>query len=341
LYKYRWGLRPKTKQYAPSADLGTLYHKLKQKGPDKVTEVRQYVRQIQDKLVEQIENGQDMTGDLARTASALTALFDKALVMAQIFWEAYPLNPKLVTLCKEETIEAEVCGIPAKGILDHIQVGKETGNVWIRDEKSSGLPFEDIYTGYEFSIQCRWYRLLAEAWLVRGIWKEPAPVPLPYTITGFILDYMMTPGIKFGEYDRDFYEYDHTFTRGKRKGEVEKRKEYSGEPKFENYIKRAKQWYQDNMDSKPIRSMAIVFSEPAMPPELEQDLATIRMLHSMPLEIQFFPRDITRSYCRAYKKTCVFYELCSSDERIWPDIISRLYTTGNLDHQEKEENRNE
>ncbi|KKN66012.1 hypothetical protein LCGC14_0476040 [marine sediment metagenome] len=339
LLKYRWGLRLKTRQYAPAATLGDFYHLLKKEGPSlKGTQkVREIVRKMQDRLVEQIENGEDMTGDLARLAGEITNLYHKALVMAQIFWAAYPPNPRLVTLCKEETIEAVIAGLPAKGILDHVQGDSETGQVWIRDEKSSSLPFEDLYTGYEFSIQCRWYRLLAEAYLKTNL--HDFGKFAGNSIVGFILDYMMTPGIQFGQYDRDFTTHTHVFKRGARAGQSEIRKDYSGEPKFENYLKRVEEWYKDNTESSPIRSMGILFSEPLLPPEMAQDLETMKRLYSAEAVPENFPRDITKSYCRAYKKTCVFYDLCVSDQRIWPDMISGMYTLGNLDHQDKEKEK--
>jgi len=341
LYRYRWGLRPKVAQYTPSADLGTIYHWLKKEGADGVEVVRKRVRSIQEKLMERIDAGEDLTGDLARSAGEITNLFNKALVMAQIFWEKYPPNPNLITLCREEAIECEITGLPAKGRLDHIQMNGNTGVVWIRDEKSSSLSFAELCTGYEFSIQCRWYRLLAEAWLKRKkekIKKDATDIGigLPTAraeVSGFVLDYMMFPGIKFCDSDRDFTEEPHTFKSGKRKGETEISKKYFGEPKFENYLKRVKQWYIDNMDSDPIRSMAILFSEPTLPDEMMPQIERIRRLYTADPVPSNFPRDITRSHCVAYRRVCPYYELCSADETIWPDIIERLFTAGNYDHQ--------
>lgn len=51
------------------------------------------------------------------------------------------------------------------------------------------------------------------------------------------------PSIQFCDMDRDCTESTHTITRGPRKGQVEVRREYHGEPSIANYITRCQEWY--------------------------------------------------------------------------------------------------
>ena len=51
------------------------------------------------------------------------------------------------------------------------------------------------------------------------------------------------PTINFGSKDRDCDLIEHELKRGPRKGQIEIRRNYHGEPKYKNYLKRCEDWY--------------------------------------------------------------------------------------------------
>ena len=141
---------------------------------------------------------------------------------------------------------------------------------------------------------------------------------------GFILNIVQVPGIKFGTYDRDYTEYEHTFIRGKRKGETEMRKEYTGEPTFENYLARCKEWY-DSKGSEAARSFAIQYNEPLVPRELEDVLLYVDNCNNRVPTPENFRRDLTQGHCKAYERVCDYYPLCNTSTDAWSTIIENEY----------------
>jgi hypothetical protein len=139
-----------------------------------------------------------MFGELAKQAGAMKGLFTKALVMVSLLWEKHPPPPDENVICRECWIEGEFnessgIRIPLCGILDKLNAG-DNGEVWVEDHKTSGREVDFILTGYQFSLQCRIYRILA----CMQTGREPV---------GFVLNYLRTPAIKFCAKDKDFDGY--------------------------------------------------------------------------------------------------------------------------------------
>ena len=68
-------------------------------------------------------------------------------------------------------------------------------------------------------------------------------IPRDARLGGMIHVAVQKPTISFGSNDRDCEEYDHELKSGPRKGQIETRRTYSGEPRIDNYIERCKRWY--------------------------------------------------------------------------------------------------
>ncbi len=323
MFKCRWCIFLKQPVFKPAPSQGKLVHRLLHLGPGKVDIVRSEVAAMVNELVKSIDKGEDLLGNLAVQANSLNNLFSKALVMATILWEKYPRPKHHKVLAKEKTVKAvfklslpeepELL-IELEGIIDEVIEDTKTGFIWIRDYKSSMRDVAFTMTGYQYSFQCRFYRLLAGAYL-QGLEEYKGRSP-----QGFILEILQTPTISMCDFDRDYTEHEHTFTRGSRKGETEMRKEYEGVPKFENYLQRCRDWYKERGD-EAVQSFSIRFNEPILPDELRGDLLIAALARVVPAESAYFPRDATGSYCTYFERVCPYYELCCRDEASWDAII--------------------
>ena len=95
-------------------------------------------------------------------------------------------------------------------------------------------------------------------WLLEtGVVQEKYGLPDDVRIGGMIHIAVQKPTIEFGMKDRDFEEVEHIISRGPRKGQIELRRNYSGEPRWQNYRDRCRQWFlADGIyeDKKPERN---------------------------------------------------------------------------------------
>ena len=327
MFRDRWCIFPKYGAFKQAASQGSLTHRLIEVGPEGVEAVRNEVEIAVNELVAAIDRGEDLMGNLAAEANNLNAMFQKALVMATILWEKYPRPEHHKVLAKEETVKAIFrLSLPdepeltteLEGTVDEMVEDTKTGLIYIRDYKTSARDVAFTMTGYQWSFQLRLYRLLAGAYL-QGTPRYENRSP-----QGFILEILQTPTISFGSKDRDYKEKEHKFTRGARKGETEMRREYEGEPTFENYLQRCREWYAEKGD-EAVQSFSIRFNESVLCDELRGDLLMAAIARLLPAVPENFPRDATASYCKNYERVCPYYDLCCSNESGWDALIAENY----------------
>jgi hypothetical protein len=329
MFRYRWGISPRAKQYMVASDRGKLLHRLMQLGPQGIPMVRSEVNDEVSKLLKIIDSGGDLMGDIARQVDDVENSYNQALVMATILWEKYPRPATHKVLAKEKTVKASIrlndgsrpdlcIETELEGTLDEVVEDTESKLIWIRDYKTSSRDVMFTLTGYQWSLQCRMYRLLAGAYL------QSIPEYVNRAPEGFILEILQTPTITMCDKDRSFNLIEHTFKSGPRKGTTEMQKDYFGEPTFENYLQRCKEWYTAQGDVS-VKAFGIRFSESVLPPELRMDLMTAAVYRLLPAVPENFPRDETASYCKHYERVCPYYELCSTDpaafEVVKPEIM--------------------
>ncbi len=310
LLRYIWGVQSKIPVFKKAAKQGTLFHRLLQRGPGVCEDnpsgatypelMRAEINGEINNLMEAVQLGFDLTGELYKAATGMTEIFDKALAMANIFWTRFPRPERLKVIGKEIHIESEWNGMKIKGDLDEIVQNEENGDIWIRDTKTSSDKLSLALSGYQFGIQARFYRLLVHNGLydgINGVCYEPK------LLRGLILDIACVPGIKFCGKDAD----------------------------FNAYIKRVGEWYEKQDDKEAMQSKGIMFTEPLMNEELVGALRKTQLLMDEPTSPsgiewgELYSRDITGTECKNYKRRCCYYELCSSDEQNWPGIIERDY----------------
>lgn len=297
-FRSRWAIRPKISPYSKGATTGSLVHDLMKGGREGIEKVHQRVVKRHSKLVERIKAGEDLTGDLVRTANDLNHLYQKALAICTIFWNRFPPKDYMETICREERKESFLPSTttPAVWIADWIVRDKRDGSVWIRDIKTTGEESAAILTGFLYSIQCRFYRLMT----AQEEWGD--------MVKGFILDIINTPTIKIC-------------------GKDDKAAAKLGCTPFEAYVQRVKEWYevQANKVDDAMISVAIVFNEDIHNAEIIDALDTITCLQEQDCTPSNFNRDLTRSRCYWNRRACPYYPLCSSNESAWPSLIEKYY----------------
>ena len=292
MFRYKWGLRPKLESRSGAAGLGQIFHKVVEYGEDRIEESKAWVKKQQQVLWEAVERGDDIDGGIAISVKAMTDAYNKALAVAKIYWEQYPTPDYLETLATEEYIEGTTLRVA--GTVDRLVRDKRDGRLWVRDWKTSSRNVEYIMTGYQWSIQCKMYRILAHLWAEQH--KEEYNIVNTEPV-GFIVDGVQMPTIKFCKKDRD----------------------------FDAYIERCKAWYKDNLKTAFI-SRAVIYQEPLMNVGIDNLLAKGGMMQEDTcVHIDSYPKDITASYCTNYDRQCTYYDLCNSNERLWPEIIDRKF----------------
>lgn len=292
MFRYRWCIFPKVPEVKPSATLGHIVHRFMELGQEKVQQVRNEVNESINFYAAKVDAGEDLLGDYAKMANALSDSLDKALAMVTLFWERYPLPERFKVLAVEKPVLTQLDlqdGLPPvilAGRLDRVLVDEETSNLYIRDQKTSGRDTKFTLAGYPFSLQCRVYRILA------AIEYDKSPV-------GFIIDLLRKPSIKY----------------------CPKTKDKDG---FSSYLDRVKKWY-DEQGIEAMVSHSILFTEPLLPWELAKDLRIASYYQTCPAKPEFFGRDETASYCKHYERLCSYYPLCSRDEAGWDFTIEEKF----------------
>lgn len=324
---YKLGIGLKGIEIKESADLGQIYHKYQQLGPGNEEKVRAWVKKRQTNLMQKIDKGEDIDGQMARLVSTLSVSTNKAEAMAKIFWEKYPTPDYLKVLGVEIKYRASVAiknpiaiatrgyptiTIPLEGTIDKLIQDTRNGNIWIRDHKSTGRALELLFNGFPWSIQARIYRILATAYCQQN--------KIEGKITGFILDGILKPGIKLcGKDSKNAAVW---------KCSVD-----------EAYLRRVRDWYKEQdikKEGSTIKSQSIMFNEPLVPAELHRDLLKVYNLSRRDGDPRSYSRDESRTHCSVYEKPCIYMSLCSAPISLWPELIDDKYKIKKLETEENE-----
>lgn len=335
LFRYRWGLCPILPQASSAApNRGCIIHTVLayEDSPEGNAALDAYHSAIASRIEAAISETKDPLGELTYALRDFEQTFSKALMLRRVLTRSCPQPDYVKTLCVEEPVTFQVThptaakhGFPAmtlssrldKLVLD--QRPESNHSVWVRDYKTTLRDADFFLTGYSYSLQCLLYRMAAEAWL-------SANTAEPHTVRGFILDILQVPTIRMSAADRDYTVATKTLKSGPNKGKEVTEKVYTGEPLFENYLKRCEEWYADK-GKDAVRSYPIFYTGPTMTPDLLSVLYMAhRYTHLEKPTTRAYPKDLTASYCTYYERVCNYYPLCSSDEAAWSSIIEAKYT---------------
>ncbi|MGD2065678.1 MAG: PD-(D/E)XK nuclease family protein [Candidatus Bathyarchaeota archaeon] len=296
--QYRLGITLRGGERKDSANLGTVYHKFQQLGPGKENEVKKWVMDWQKELMAQVDKGEDLDGNILHTATLLTDLYNKALVMAKIFWKRFPQPSYFKVLGSEIHHKTYVAGLMLEGTIDKLLLNTQDNRIWIRDHKSTGDTIEKVFAGISWSLQGRIYRIITMDYLRKVLGMEAVA-------SGFILDGIMFPGIKLCKTD------------------IKNAKSWNVSEE-EAYLRRVEEWYDDQMEAA-IRSRSMMFNEPLYPDELRTDLGMMKHLESLGNHPKAYRRDESRNSCFVYKKTCIYHDLCETSPEQWDGLFGTKY----------------
>jgi len=306
------GIRLRGGRFSEAASLGRIYHKFHECGQGNEQEVKRWIQEQQNNIMARVDKGEDLDGSLARQATALTELYHKALVMAQIFWEKYPQPSYFKVIGKEVHHTMQFDGLTLEGTIDKILLNEQDNSIWIRDHKSTGRTLEVIFGGISWSLQARMYRILAHDYLLNNVeaYKDAAP-----NIKGFILDGILKPGIKMCKTD------------------LKNAKDWNCTQE-EAYLRRVKDWYSDKGEES-IMSRGIIYTEHVYPTELRNVFSLMRRLSGRGTHPDRYNRDVTRKTCFEYERQCEYHDLCSTDPAQWDSLFENKYEfAGGSDEEE-------
>jgi len=129
-------------------------------------------------------------------------------------------------------------------MYDTLLYHKEQNLVFIVDAKTTASSPEDRLMLCPLEFQTQHYMMVLKFALENKLLQSKFDLPEDVGVGGMIHIAIQKPTIDFGMKDRDFEEVEHTLQRGPRKGQVEIRRNYVGEPRFDNYITRCNDWYR-------------------------------------------------------------------------------------------------
>jgi hypothetical protein len=140
--------------------------------------------------------------------------------------------------------QSDTRGAPRVAQLDALYLHTEQRQLYVLDAKTCAEVPEVRLQTCPIEFQTQHYLSILQACLDdRSLWHLYPTLPADVTLGGMIHVAVQKPTISFGMMDRPFEEYEHTISRGTRKGEVDIKRRYMGEPRYERYLERVREWY--------------------------------------------------------------------------------------------------
>jgi hypothetical protein len=128
--------------------------------------------------------------------------------------------------------------------FDQLWYHTEHNTLWVPDLKSTGQNPRDRGAKCPVEFQTWHYLMVLEMALESGALHDQFPELPPNVKIGGMMHYIIQkPTIRLSQKDRDYNEIRKEISRGPNKGSIRIEKEYYGEPSWDNYRKRVKDWY--------------------------------------------------------------------------------------------------
>ena len=315
-FEHRLGLR--NRAYRPALAIGNVFHQvcetLYTTGEVDIQPMIDEWHKIYE--AEADKYGLLPNGDFVEEKKeAIVSDFQKAEAMARALYEMYPLDLEdeweLASLEElvdvDLTVDGHDLGVPLRGRLDKVLRSRVTGGLWILDYKTEGMDVKTRCETFSFDSQVRLYRILLAA-------RYPEE-----RIEGAIHYVVKKPTIRLCGKDQW---------------------------KFENYLKRVKDWYkeqQDNADSPAVAISKVRFNEHEFGEEFAGKLHKTAALSAIPdqmhpdngnrcVDVRYFPKN--DQACRGKFGVCPFISLCRSAVGAWPEEIKRRFQQLDRDAEE-------
>lgn len=226
---------------------------------------------------------------------------------------------------------------PFVAVIDQLYYDKSSNQIWILDGKTCAeIPILRLET-CKIEFQTQHYIYIVMRLLESGMIHQKFPfLPKDVTLGGMVHLAVMKPTIDYNKtMDRPFNWVAHTLKSGKRKGQIDMRKEYlSDEPNFDLYIERVGRWYEgtgeyedDHANRLLNRPVNFSFSQSNIVLDsegLEQYHLRLRRIYDLATRDPYPQNFVSNpAYLREYtelKAIAPFYLL---EPKHWPEVIAR------------------
>ena len=245
-------------------------------------------------------------------------------------WRSYFTQGHWKCLAKELSIALEVNGQSIMIQLDGLYYHQDHKTLWILDLKTcSELPIYRLQS-CPIEFQTQLYLIVCHQVLSTLIFRyhlDPAT-----KVAGMLHVAIQKPTILFGLKDRDSTLVEHAITRGPNKGTVRTNQEFTGEPKFSNYLTRTSHWYRADgpySDLAPQRlttPVVNISSTPLAEIDLFESAARIKTLfHYAAIRstatLYAFPKS-SRGMSSLSGKPSLYAPFYTTDPSLWPSILT-------------------
>lgn len=245
-------------------------------------------------------------------------------------WLNLPFNE---VLGFEIPVRLKIKGVECQLQYDALVWHKTQNKVWAVDVKTTGMDPVDRAMTCPLEFQTQLYLHGLSVLCESGELHRRFEVPSNVGVGGFRHIIIQKPTIKFGLADRDCREYEHELLRGPRKGQVEIRREYEGEPRIENYLRRIGEWYRKDGMYQHLEGeegSRVTYSDisPTVLDDLNEVKEFLERLHfvnrhaTVSPEPKNFPRTVAGCTGRGKLSAMAPFYLCPVDQ--WPQIVREL-----------------
>ena len=218
------------------------------------------------------------------------------------------------------------------GMFDTLLYHKEQNSVFIVDAKTTAISPEERLITCPLEFQTQHYMMVLNFAIEAGFLQKIYGLPEDVRVGGMVHIGIQKPTIEFGMKDRDCEEYEHVLQRGPRKGQIEIRKNYEGEPRFENYLERCEDWYRGQGEyehlaerwamSPPVNyslTYGTLLNDEDYIDEYYSRVALVRNYVQCKAIPKNFPR--SASHLRQFGRMSPFTPFYLTPPKEWPDII--------------------
>ena len=218
------------------------------------------------------------------------------------------------------------------GMYDLLLYHKEQNSIFIVDAKTTAANPEERLITCPIEFQTQHYMMVLKFAIENGYISAFFDLPQDVKVGGMIHIAIQKPTIEFGMKDRDCEEYEHELTRGPRKGQIEIRRNYSGEPRFENYLRRCEDWYRgqgeyehlaDRWCMAPPINYSLTYGSLLMDEDyLDEYYARVALIRQY-VQCKAYPKNFPRSanHLRQFGRMSPFTPFYMTHPKEWPDLI--------------------
>ena len=246
-------------RWSKALSRGSWFHKRLEMIGMSPTEAAVLMQQAWDRREAELQAVCRTFGKVAEVRDRIIELERKDFMYAQGMYEGVrklPLRPNLtigfeeyfampqwrLLGCEQRLVYKRRPSLIHVAQLDQIYYHEGQNKIWLLDGKThDGVPSERAEM-CPLEFQTLHYLHVAQALLDEGVIQKHFDLSADVSLGGMFHLICQKPGIEFCDKDRDFTETTRPLKSGPRKGQMVIEREYSGEPKLENYSRRVSRW---------------------------------------------------------------------------------------------------